>query len=76
MRKKNSSIPRVVSTVKIDISGDPKYSVNGSNNVFIEYRHGIFLFRTLFVTLMWPLILIQLNLLLCFVMVSSDVIIM
>ena len=34
MSKKNSSIPRVVSTIKIDISGDPKYSVNGSNNVY------------------------------------------
>ena len=30
MHKKNSSIPRVVSTIKNDISGDPKYSVNGS----------------------------------------------
>ena len=35
MRRKNSSIPRVVSMIKIDISGDPKYSVNGSNNVYL-----------------------------------------
>ena len=35
MRKKNSSIPRVVSTIKIDISGDLKYSVNESNNVYL-----------------------------------------
>ena len=33
MRKKNSSIPRVVSTINIDISGDLKYSVNESSNV-------------------------------------------
>ena len=35
MGKKNSSIPRVVSTIKIDISGDLKYSVNESNNVYL-----------------------------------------
>ena len=35
MHKKNSSIPRVVSTIKIDISGDLKYSVNESNNVYL-----------------------------------------
>ena len=35
MRKKNSSLPRVVTTIKIDISGFPKYSVNGSNNVYL-----------------------------------------
>ena len=35
MRKKNSSIPRVVSTININISGDLKYSVNGSNNVYL-----------------------------------------
>ena len=35
MCKKNSSLPRVVSTIEIDISGFPKYSVNGSNNVYL-----------------------------------------
>ena len=35
MPKKNSSIPLVVSTIKIDISGDLKYSVNESNNVYL-----------------------------------------
>ena len=35
MCKKNSSIPRVVSMIKIDISGDLKYSVNESNNVYL-----------------------------------------
>ena len=35
MRKKNSPVARVVSTIKIDNSGDPKYSVNGSNIVYL-----------------------------------------
>ena len=35
MRKKNSSKPLEVGTIKIDISGDPKCSVNGSNNVYM-----------------------------------------
>ena len=35
MRKKNSSIPCVVSTINIDITGDLKYSVNESNNVYL-----------------------------------------
>ena len=35
MRRKNSSIPHVVSTIKIDISGDLKYSVNESNKVYL-----------------------------------------
>ena len=34
MHKKNSSKPRVVGTIKIDISSDPKCSVKGSNNVY------------------------------------------
>ena len=35
MHKKDSSIPRVVSTIKIDISSDLKYSANESNNVYL-----------------------------------------
>ena len=35
MRKKNSSIPCVVSTINTDLSGDLKYSVNESNNVYL-----------------------------------------
>ena len=35
MPKKKSSIPCVVSTIKIDISGDLKYFVNESNNVYM-----------------------------------------
>ena len=68
MRKKNSSIPGVVSMIKIDISGDLKYSVNESNNVYLfSYNNAMAFsfFRTLFVTLLWPLIFIHLILLLC-----------
>ena len=38
MHKKDSSIPRVVNMIKINISVDPKYSVNGSNNVYTGFH--------------------------------------
>ena len=35
MHKKKSLVARVVSTFEFDNSGDPKYSVNGSNIVYL-----------------------------------------
>ena len=73
MRKKNSSIPRVVSTIKIDISGDPKYSVNGSNNVCL---HRISSFLNVICYIDGAVNFDTFERVIVFVMVSNDVIIM
>ena len=78
MRKKNSSISRVVSMIKIDISGDLKYTVNESNNVYLFHLiHSWHLpFTNVICNIVVAVRFHTFELVIVFVMVSNDVSIM